>query len=61
MGKFKEQAIEEQNNDKDIVEMWKQVAAQYPMLAEFIKEAFESNEEQKVYDLLFALETEQTC
>jgi len=59
MGKFKELAIEIQRDkrerNKDIADM---LCMQYPTLYYFIQQAFDMGDEDKVYEMIFALETE---
>lgn len=60
MGKFKELHIElqqqrKQQRNKEVADM---LCMQYPTLYYFIQQAFDLGDEDKVYDLIFALETE---
>jgi len=57
MGKFKEIDIElkEQRRKNKTASM---LCMQYPTLYYFIQQAFDMGDEDKVYDLIFALETE---
>lgn len=53
MGKFKELAIEIQQIKRD--QQKRQLKVKYPSIADFIEEAFNLGEEDKVYKLILAL------
>lgn len=53
MGKFKELLI-----DSDRYKIADQLCLQYPFMSDFIKQAFDFREEDKVFDVIFNLELE---
>lgn len=57
MGKFSELNIELQEWTKKRSRLVSMLAIQYPFMKDFIQQAFDFGDEEKVFELIFALKT----